>query len=120
HGEQPPLGAGTPRKPAQQDQSGHRSRLSLVDGQSCGLSRTIGISRRVFCAYSLYSGKMLAIWAQRGSRSSGDATRARAVNRRVPTCTPTLGSAWRFLNHAGSSSEPALEATTTKSSPDVP
>src|SRR6266508_4247666 len=89
-------------------------------GQSCGASRTIGITRSVFCAYSSYSGKMRAIWAQRGLRSAEDATRARAVNRRVPTCTPTLGSAWRFLNHAGSSSAPPLEATTTKSSPEVP
>ena len=89
-------------------------------GQSCGVSRTIGITRSVFCAYSSYSGKMRAIWAQRGLRSAGDATRARAVNRRVPTCTPTLGSAWRFLNHAGSLSAPPLEATTTESSPEVP
>ncbi len=34
--------------------------------------------------------------------------------------TPTLGSAWRFLSHAGSSSAPPFEATTTKSSPAVP
>jgi len=40
---------------------------------------------------------MRTMWAQRGSRAAADATRA--VNR-VPTCTPTLGSAWRFLNHA--------------------
>ena len=54
------------------------------------------------------------------SDMAGDATRALAVKRRVPTCTPTLGFARRFLNHAGSSSEPPLDATTTKSSPEVP
>ena len=89
-------------------------------GQSWGVSRTIGITRSVSCAYSLYSGKMRAIWGQRGSRSAEDATRARAVNRRVPTWTPALGSARRFLNQSGSWSAPPLEATTTKSSPEVP
>ena len=78
------------------------------------------MTRSVLWAYSSYNGKMRVIWAQRGRRSDGAATRARAVNRRVPTCTPTLGSARRFLNHSGSSSAPPLEATTTKSSPDVP
>jgi hypothetical protein len=63
---------------------------------------------------------MFTIWTQRAVRSAADATRARAVNRRVPTCTPTLGSASRFMNHAGSFPAPALEATTTYWPPEVP
>ncbi len=37
-----------------------------------------------------------------------------------PTWTPALGSARRFLNQSGSWLAPPLEATTTKSSPDMP